>query len=602
MGLTRDKRTYDELAAALRKEQQGARELVALLEGCDWKVTYAPGAAVISAESPYGTKVDRPVVIRSDALRQEINRLGWDQREGDDDVIRELGLAIATARELLWILESIGWRIRDYNAQGELFIVVRPDGSQIGHAFGELATGVIRSIEMTQLSSDDYVRSRVEAAGRDPASPPTDTVTVDLPRYVWREVEIIARERSLSKHDVLTQIIANDRTRERDLVLEIIRCRHGVTATELASAAHLSSARIGRIVEDLQFDGLITANDPEMDERSDLVGERHYGIRADLAYAVGVSFGRRHIRVGLADFAFGLGGPLFLQPSPTAIDFPVDTDGVGALEMADALVKALLSGIDRERVLGAVVAIPAPIDRTLGRVIPQFLPGWEGLRPVEEMHSRLGLPVVVENDANLGALGEATVGAARGCRHVAFVKLSTGIGLGFILDGQMWTGSRGVAGELGHTMTDSADTPCYCGHNGCLEAVAGGGALVAQLGRKYGQDSVAGIVKVALDGADECRSAIELAARRIGVALAGVCGLINPECLVVGGSLTDAGSIVMVPIEEELRGHLVQTSKPMRLLLGALGNEAAMCGAVEMVLRSSRGEFRPALRRVLKQE
>src|SRR5262249_21679892 len=143
----------------------------------------------------------------------------------------------------------------------------------------------------------------------------------------------------------------------------------------------------------------------------------------------------------------------------------------GALGAAAAMVGDVLTeaGICRERVIGVGMGIPGPIDRrtrTIGSA--SILPGWVGLAPAEEMARRLGLPVEIDNDANVGALAEVYWGAGRGHSEIVYVKASTGIGAGIVTAGQLYRGAVGTAGEIGHTTVDEQGPLCRCGSRGCL--------------------------------------------------------------------------------------------------------------------------------------
>src|SRR5581483_1630051 len=164
----------------------------------------------------------------------------------------------------------------------------------------------------------------------------------------------------------------------------------------------------------------------------------------------------------------------------------VDNDAEAGLEAAAELARDLLveAGVDSERLIGAGVALSGPIDRTSGQVSSAtILPGWVGLDAASWLGERLSVPVDVENDANLGALAESVLGAGRGANELAYVMLSSGIGGGLVLEGRLYRGARGMAGEIGHVSVDDAGHMCRCGNRGCLETVVGAAALTELLRR-----------------------------------------------------------------------------------------------------------------------
>jgi hypothetical protein len=168
--------------------------------------------------------------------------------------------------------------------------------------------------------------------------------------------------------------------------------------------------------------------------------------------AVGVDIGRRHIRIAVSDL-----GHVALAERAVRLARDADDHPTEVLDRAAGLVDEALraSGATRADVTGVGVGIPAPITR-LGHIgSPALLPAWADLSPVDELGSRLDLPVRLENDANLGALAEYVWGAGRGCADLVYVKLATGIGAGIVLDGRLYRGASGTAGELGHVTLDA---------------------------------------------------------------------------------------------------------------------------------------------------
>src|SRR5438477_265502 len=158
--------------------------------------------------------------------------------------------------------------------------------------------------------------------------------------------------------------------------------------------------------------------------------------------------------------------------------------------------------VERTSVLGVGMGIPGPVDRAHGTAgSATILPGWIGLSIAAEMEQRLGIPVRIENDANLGALAELTWGAGRDCSNFAYIKAATGIGAGIVIDGRLLRGATGTAGEIGHTTLDEAGPLCYCGNRGCLETVASGPAIVQLVGRVNGESlALSQIIELASEG------------------------------------------------------------------------------------------------------
>jgi len=196
--------------------------------------------------------------------------------------------------------------------------------------------------------------------------------------------------------------------------------------------------------------------------------------------------------------------------------------------------------------------------------------------------------VEIENDANLGAAAELTWGAGRDCLNFAYIKAATGIGAGIVIDGRLLRGATGTAGEIGHTTLDERGILCYCGNRGCLETVASGPAIVELVGPINGaMPSLARIIELAGQGDIRCRRAIADAGREIGVAVAGLCNLINPERVIVGGLLSRAGDVLLRAMRESIRRHAVQAAAEIVDVRAAMFVERAeLLGAVALPLLS----------------
>src|SRR5438445_6333592 len=301
-----------------------------------------------------------------------------------------------------------------------------------------------------------------------------------------------------------TRVSARDRS--RTTVIAKLR-EHGVISqAQIARETGLSRTTVSGVVAELRDRGLLVDVDPRADHpRSGSRGGRPpvFISLTHLAGAViGIDFGHSHVRVLAADLSHSV---LAERERPMR----VDADAVAALDSAADLVEEAIhaAGLKRSMVLGAAMGVPGPVDRAHGTIASNsILPGWVGVRAAEEMRRRIDLPVEVDNDANLGALAEYTIGAGRGCSELAYVKLSTGIGCGLVLRGRAYRGARGTAGEIGHTCIDEGGQFCYCGNRGCLETLASGSAIVGMLRRSYGEDlTLSRVLELAAAGDAACR-------------------------------------------------------------------------------------------------
>jgi predicted NBD/HSP70 family sugar kinase/biotin operon repressor len=373
------------------------------------------------------------------------------------------------------------------------------------------------------------------------------------------------------------------RERNRSRITDALRAAGAASRAELARRTGLSRATVASLVAELQDTGVLV-------ERQDGAGASPRGGRPPrlLSFsraagaAIGIDFGKRHLRVAAANLSHAI---LAEAERPARAEDPAEA----GLAAAVALVEEVMSqaGIEAGDVVGVGMGLPGPIDRRTGRVgSSSILPGWIGVRAAEELGARLELPVSVDNDANLGALAELHWGAAAARRDVAYLKVSTGIGGGIVIDGRLYHGAGGMAGEIGHTIVDEQGAVCRCGKRGCLETLAGAAALVDLLEPRLGRTiSTAELLDLADGGDSGARRVIADAGMHIGGAVATLCDLFNPELLVVGGELSAAGDLLLDPIREQVhRNAIPATARDVEIVAGVLGPRAELLGALALVL------------------
>ena len=253
------------------------------------------------------------------------------------------------------------------------------------------------------------------------------------------------------------------------------------------------------------------------------------------------------------------------------------------------------------------IGIPSLVDFASGTSISSVhLPLWDV--PVRDVLSeRLGMPVVVDNDANAAALAEQRAGAARGASHVVMLTLGTGIGGGLVLDGRLYRGSMGAGAELGHMVVDLDGPPCQgnCPNRGCLEAFASGQAIgrsgleaarsspSSALGRALARGTeITGplVTELAHEGDEAACSVLAFAGRKLGVGIANLVNVFNPEVVVVGGGAAAAGDLLLEPAREEMRARALPPSRDLvRVVPAYFGDESGMLGAAILALEEAGG-------------
>jgi glucokinase len=254
----------------------------------------------------------------------------------------------------------------------------------------------------------------------------------------------------------------------------------------------------------------------------------------------------------------------------------------------------------RPNVVAVGLGIPCTIDRARGVAITAVNLPIHNLPIRDEMRSRLGLPVFIENDANVAAIAEHRFGAARGTRDAVMLTIGTGIGGGVIIDGQLYSGSNGAASEPGHIVIDFDGPRCQgnCPNHGCLETFASGTAL-AREGRAAAQrepDSALGqalqqgepidgkaVTDAANDGDPVAVAVVEEAGHRLGAGLASLANVFEPEVIVLGGGVAKViGDLMVPPAIEELRSRALPPMNETSVKMAELGPEAGMVGAAEV--------------------
>src|SRR5688572_29980616 len=380
--------------------------------------------------------------------------------------------------------------------------------------------------------------------------------------------------------------LASLREGNRRLVIEALRERGVASRAELARATGLSRSTISTIVGALIETGLAVERDGQPD------GEAHAGrpgvmvaLDPSAGLALGIDFGHRHLRVAVSDLSHTV-----LAERWRELD--VDHSASEGLEYASQFVDEVLeeAKVERSQVVGAVMGLPAPINRLTGTVQDSsILPGWVGIDAAAEASARLRLPVAVENDANLGALAELTWGAAKGRSEVAYLKVASGIGGALISGGRLTHGVGGTAGEIGHTIVADDGPVCRCGNRGCLETLASARAVASQLAlSRHEEITTKRLLELSANGDAAAQRIIGDAGRTLGIAIANLCNIVNPESVVIGGDLSLAGDVLLDPVRAVVRRNAIPSAaEATEIVAGVLGEHAEMLGALALVMYES---------------
>ena len=366
----------------------------------------------------------------------------------------------------------------------------------------------------------------------------------------------------------------------------------GISRAELSRRTALARSTISITVSSLLAKGLVS----ELGVGPSRGGRRPILLRFedDAFGVVGVDVGRTHVAVALTN----LRGRVIAYQSR---GHPVHADPPGTRVAIAELIEACLSRwqLPRERLVAIGLGMPSPVSReayeSLSRVV---LPAWKGRGGFEELEDRYGVPILLDNDANLGALAEHWWGAGRGVDDLVYLEVSTGVGSGHIIGGKVYRGANGVAGELGHLPIDLNGAPCECGLRGCLthlvserDVVARGLALRSEhpdspLAR--GEITIATLEEAAAAGDRLAVRVVEDAVAYLATGIAGMLNLLNPSMVIVGGGLARLGDLLIVPLRRAVQERTrVSSAPPAQIVASALGERAVALGAATYALESA---------------
>ena len=308
-------------------------------------------------------------------------------------------------------------------------------------------------------------------------------------------------------------------------------------------------------------------------------------------YVFGVDIGGTTVKIGL----FSTEGELLDKWEITT-----RTDDGGAYILGDIAdsVKAKMEerGISKEDVLGVGMGVPGPV-RDDGTVIKCVNLGWGVFNAAEELSQLMGVKVKVGNDANMAALGEMWQGGGKGHENIVMITLGTGVGGGIILGGKMLAGVNGAGGEIGHMTMDLSETDvCNCGKRGCLEQYASATGIVRMANKALNDSdrpsklrevqyiSAKEIFDAAKTGDDLAMELVDELGKKLGLAMAQVAAVVDPEVFVIGGGVSRAGQIIIDATEKYFKQYAFHACRNTTFELAVLGNDAGMYGGARAVL------------------
>jgi predicted NBD/HSP70 family sugar kinase/DNA-binding MarR family transcriptional regulator len=373
------------------------------------------------------------------------------------------------------------------------------------------------------------------------------------------------------------------------LILNLVRQEGHISRAEIAKRTHLSRSTVSNIINDL-----IEANRIYEFQKGESRGGRRpilIGLNYRSHCAIGIEIATSYLDLVITDLQAAI---LHHYRESFAIEAGPDV----AVAQVKRLVDRALAdtAINRECVAGVGIGVPGPLTHASAKTIePPIMPGWSGTILADRFGAALPFKVIVDNDANLGALAEYHSGAAQGIRNMAYIYLGqTGIGAGLVINGSIYRGDIGSAGEIGHITIDEDGPQCRCGSYGCLEAMAGLPQILSQasaLGQGF-QPDLDQLIERAHNGDNAIRDLFLNAGRHLGVAIASLLNLFNPGLVVVGGPLAAAGNLLIESARLTARGRALPiTLQHCDIVAGSLGSHAVALGAASQIIQ---GVFSPA--------
>ncbi len=316
---------------------------------------------------------------------------------------------------------------------------------------------------------------------------------------------------------------------------------------------------------------------------------------------IGVDVGGTNIRAGLV----GARGRVYHRDKrPT----PREGEAGEIVAAIVASIEAMLSKpkVTRKKITGIGVAAPGPLNTKTGVIMnPPNLPSWRDLPLKKILEKELKIPVDLENDANAAAVGEHWIGAGKNADSMIMITLGTGVGGGLIIGGKLWHGASDVAGEIGHTTIDPEGMRCACGNKGCLEVYVSATGIAERMRSVLDQGGESAVVEMLngdrskltseliYEAAEEgdllARLTLEDTGVYLGIGVANLVNVFNPELVVVGGGVTRAGRLLFDPMKAEANKRSFQAAaKAVEIVPGELGDDAGIIGAARTVMLRKR--------------
>jgi len=380
----------------------------------------------------------------------------------------------------------------------------------------------------------------------------------------------------------------NVKSFNKHAALDLIRfSAGGLSRTDLADRMGLTRAAVSLIVNDLLKSDVVLEAEAQSIPSGRPPVMLEINPKAGLVGAV--DMGATHLSIALTDFTARI-------IHEAEYSFNIKDGPEACLTQANQNLLMLLEsqGLSISDLTAVGIGVPGPVITEAGIVVaPPIMPGWDRYPIRATLEKMWKCPVTLNNDAELGALGEWAYGAGRGEKNIAYIKVGSGIGAGLMLNQQIYGGTTGAAGEIGHLTIEENGPLCNCGNHGCLEAFAGGHAIAEQ-GRelvKSGKRTLLSdislekitaheVAEAARRGDIHAQEILRRAGIFIGIAIAGLINLFNPSIVIIGGSVAQSGDTLTASIRQAVRERAMRASEQsVRITTAMLGRRSVLIGA-----------------------
>jgi len=380
----------------------------------------------------------------------------------------------------------------------------------------------------------------------------------------------------------------------RTFVVNTILKYEPISRTKIAELTELSLSTVSNIVASLIEKGLVqeTGEDKSKGGRKPIMLE----LNPRIGLAIGIKIGLDGIVAALVN----LKGTVLYQISRS---IPPKKDKKNVIKSIVEVIRNLVkeARIDFGHVIGCGIGVSGLVDSSCGALIYSAILGWKNIQFKKLLEKEFNIPVFVDKDVNALALGERRYGAARGINNFVCITIGTGIGAGIILNGEIYHGNSGGAGELGHTIIDKNGPLCYCGKHGCLETfssesfiikeakkalIKGEKTLIKNLLNNNDLDnlSVSTIIEAAYKGDTIAKNIFEQAGKNLGIGISNFINIVDPEMILMEGRGMEAGEFILRPMQKAIKENSL-LKKDIKIFSSRLGKKGWVIGAAELVLK-----------------